>query len=49
MNPDLLHTLGLATAAITVATTGAVVLVLHLLFCPELDKEIEDDLRRRPQ
>ena len=48
MDGTLLQALGLATAGITVAAGGAIALVLHLVFSPDLDKEIEDDLRRRP-
>ena len=49
MSPDILRTLGLASAGISVAAAGAIVLVLHLLFSPGLEREIEEDLRRRPQ
>lgn len=48
MRADLIQALGLATAGITVATTGAIVLVLRLVFSGTLDKEIEQDLHRRP-
>jgi hypothetical protein len=47
MKGELIQALSLATAGITVATTGAIVLVLQLLFSGSLDREIEEDLRRR--
>jgi hypothetical protein len=48
MSAEILQTLGLASAGITVAIAGALVLVLHLVFSSELEKEIDEDLRRRP-
>lgn len=45
MTSELIHVLGLATIGITVATTGAAVVILNLLFSPDLSREIDDDLR----
>jgi hypothetical protein len=47
MRADLIQALALATAGVSVATTGAIVLVLRLLFSDSLDKEIEQDFQRQ--
>ncbi|MFB3917903.1 MAG: hypothetical protein ACE14M_14325 [Terriglobales bacterium] len=47
MESEIIRVLGLATIGITVATTGAAVAILHLLFSPDLSREIDEDLHRR--
>jgi hypothetical protein len=49
MTAEILNALTLASVGILVATTGAAVLILHLLMGPELRREIDDDFRGRHQ
>ncbi len=45
MSPDIITTIGLASAGITVASAGAALLVIRLATCRALSREVEDDMR----
>lgn len=46
---ELVHSLELAAAGITVACTGAMLAIIHVVFSPALDSEVEDDSDQRQQ
>lgn len=45
---ELVHVLGLASVGITVAATGAALAVIYAVFSPALDREVGQELKRRP-
>jgi len=44
----LAHALELAAAGIAVASTGAMLAVIYIVFSPALDGEVKDDSRQHP-
>jgi hypothetical protein len=47
MHTDVIQTLSLASAGITVVSAGAALIILRLVFSSTMSREIERELRRR--
>ncbi len=45
---SLMQVVELVAAGITVASTGAMLAVMYIVFSPALDQEVKNDSRQRP-